>query len=390
MNPREPSPTSEIGLSRRALRSNLRYIRDTIGREVRLTSVIKGNAYGHGIDQMVAMARREGVDHFAVFDSLEALRVRRCAGRGVGVMVMGMIAPEELDWATAEDVEIYVYDLDRLDAAAAAARRTGRPARVHLEVETGLNRTGLEEDELEGAAARIRDAGDQVVVEGLCTHFAGAESITNYARIQHQIGVFHQRHRQLDALGVRPRFRHAAASAATLAYPETRYDMVRVGILQYGFWPSEETRIHHLQATGGDLGQDPLRRVISWKTRVMELKSVPTGEFVGYGTTFIAPRPTLVATVPVGYSHGYARSLSNQGQALVRGRRVGVVGIVNMNVTMLDVTSVPGIEVGDEVVLIGHQRRMSIPVSSFSELSNQLNYELLTRLPGDIPRRVAG
>ena len=162
--------------------------------------------------------------------------------------------------------------------------------------------------------------------------------------------------------------------------------MVRVGILMYGYWPSEETRIHQLHA-GGAAGVDPLQRVISWRTRVMELKPVATGEFVGYGTTFIAPRPTLVASIPVGYSHGYARSLSNQGRALVRGRRVGVIGIVNMSLTMLDVTTVPGVSVGDEVVLIGHQRRMSIPVSSFSELSNQLNYELLTRLPGDIPRR---
>jgi alanine racemase len=333
------------------------------------------------------MVRREGVDHFAVFDSREAWRVRRCAGRGVGVMVMGMIAVDELEWATAEDVELYVYDLDRLEAAVAAAGRTGHPARIHLEVETGLNRTGLEEGELDAAAETIRAAGARVVVEGLCTHFAGAESITNYARIQSQIGIFRERTRQLRELGVEPRTRHAASSAATLAYPDTRYDRVRVGILQYGFWPSEETRIHHLRS-GGAVGEDPLRRVISWRTRVMELKSVSTGEFVGYGTTFIAPRPTVIATVPVGYSHGYARSLSNQGQALVRGRRVGVVGIVNMNVTMLDVTNVPGVEVGDEVVLIGRQRRMAIPVSSFSELSNQLNYELLTRLPGDIPRRV--
>lgn len=388
MTPREPTATSEIGLSRQALRSNLRFVRDLIGPGVRLSTVVKGNAYGHGLEEIVAMGRREGVDHFAVFDSREAWRIRRAAGTDVGVMVMGMIAADELDWATANDIEFYVSDLARLAAGLAAAARTGRPARIHLEVETGLNRTGLDEGELTAIAEQIRAAGKAVVVEGLCTHFAGAESITNYARIQEQIARFEARTTQLAALGIEPRARHAASSAATLTYPETRHDLVRVGILTYGYWPSEETRIYHQLRTGGVVEEDPLRRVISWRTRVMELKRVATGEFVGYGTTFIAPRATTVASIPVGYSQGYARSLSNQGRALVRGRRVGVVGIVNMSMTMLDVTNVPGVAVGDEVVLIGRQRRMSIPVSSFGELSNQLNYELLTRLPGDIPRRV--
>lgn len=134
--------------------------------------------------------------------------------------------------------------------------------------------------------------------------------------------------------------------------------------------------------------KDPLQMVISWKSRVMNLKEVKKVEFVGYGTTYLATQDTKVAAVPVGYSHGFSRSLSNAGRALVRGVRVGVIGVVNMNVMMLDVTHVDGIETGDEVVLIGNQGDQNISVSSFSEYSDQMNYQLLTRLPQDTPRYI--
>ena len=165
--------------------------------------------------------------------------------------------------------------------------------------------------------------------------------------------------------------------------------MVRVGILQYGFWPTDEIRIRSLQANG-EVADNPLRRVIRWQTHVMDLKTVGAGDFVGYGTTHLAARRSRIATAPVGYGHGYARALSNQGRVLVRGRRCAVVGIVNMNLILIDVTHVPRVARGDEVVLIGRQKNLSVSVSSFAELSNQLNYELLTRLPANIPRQVVG
>ena len=176
------------------------------------------------------------------------------------------------------------------------------------------------------------------------------------------------------------------SSAAFLRFPKSQYDLVRVGILQYGFWPSVETYI----ATEGmhENATDPLQRLISWKSRIMNVKEVAKGEYIGYGTSYLATQTTKVAAVPVGYSHGFSRSLSNAGRALVRGTRVGVIGVVNMNVMMLDVSHIPSVEVGDEVVLIGEQGNQSISVSSFSEYSDQMNYELLTRLPQDIPRYI--
>jgi len=385
MTANAPRPTSSIELSRGALKQNLRFIRSRLAGGAELSSVVKGNAYGHGIEVFVPMAEELGVRHFAVFDSSEAARVAACVGPDSRIMIMGHIADDELEWAIARRLEFWVFDLDRLEAAATAAAAVGRPARIHLEVETGMHRTGLETDELVEAARRITTHAGRFTVRGVCTHFAGAESISNHTRVLSQIERFQEGCLRLASMGVRAQRRHAACSAATLAYPETIFDMARVGILQFGFWPTDEIRIRSLQVDG-QIADNPLRRVIRWHSRIMDLKTVEAGEFVGYGTTHLAARRSRIATIPVGYGHGYARALSNQGRVLVRGRRCAVVGIVNMNLILVDVTHVPRVARGDEVVLIGRQKNLSVSVSSFAELSNQLNYELLTRLPAHIPR----
>jgi alanine racemase len=169
-----------------------------------------------------------------------------------------------------------------------------------------------------------------------------------------------------------------------MTYPNMRMDLVRIGILLYGFWPSPETFISHL--TKQKLHEDPLQRVISWKSKIMSIKSVKMGEFIGYGNSYFSRRKMKVATIPVGYCHGFARSLSNSGRVLVRGQRADVVGVVNMNLVMVDITDIESVEIGDEAVLIGNQGDKTITVYSFTEMTEQLNYELLTRLPENIPR----
>ena len=162
--------------------------------------------------------------------------------------------------------------------------------------------------------------------------------------------------------------------------------MVRIGISQYGFWPTKETYIYQFkrnQAKDSDL-----KRVITWKTRVMSIKEVDPGEFVGYGSSFMANKTMKVAIIPVGYTNGFSRSLSNMGRVLIRGKRVPVVGTVTMNTMSVNVTDIPNVEIGDEVVLVGKQKRLAISIASFSEMSNQLNYQTLARLPSNIPRHV--
>jgi alanine racemase len=231
---------------------------------------------------------------------------------------------------------------------------------------------------------KILENPDYLELEGICTHYAGAESVANFVRVNRQISKFNKTQKKIESLGLKPRIRHTACSAAAMNYPRTKMDMVRIGIMQYGFWPSIETLIQYLH--GQDRKYDPLKRVISWKSKVMSLKTVNEGEFISYGNTYLATEPKRIAIIPVGYSHGYSRMLSNQGRILIGGQRVAVIGMVNMNMLIADITAVPDVNLGDEAVIIGRQENLEITVASFSEISNQVNYELLVRLPESIRR----
>ena len=185
---------------------------------------------------------------------------------------------------------------------------------------------------------------------------------------------------------MKPEIKHSACSAASVMFPETRMDMVRIGIMQYGLWPSPEVFVNYLNSKKNKI--DPLKRVITWKSTVMSVKKVNIGDFIGYGTSFLAERKMKIAVVPIGYSHGYSRSLSNQGRVLINGQRCIVVGSVNMNMMTVDVTDIDNVKKDDEVVLIGKQEELTVSVASFSDFSNQLNYELLTRIAKTIPRKI--
>jgi len=382
-------PASRIEISRSAYAANVRLLRSVIGPDCVLSSVVKGNAYGHGIRNVVELAEGRGVRHFSVFQAAEAAEVLAASRHGSRAMVMGYLAPEEIEWAVEHDVSFFVFDPERLERAGDAARRIGKPARVHLDLETGMNRTGLTEEDLEVALDRLEASPDTFRFEGLCTHYAGAESEGNHLRIERQIEIFEQRTRRVHERGLEPEARHAACSAATFSYPQTHMDLVRVGIAQYGFWSSQETRMRFLlrqQERNGAPVADPLKRVMRWVTSVMSVKDVEAGEFVGYGRSYLTTRRQRIATIPVGYGQGFPRVLSNLGYVLVKGRRAPVVGVVNMNLTTVDVTEIPDVQTGDEVVLIGRQGREEISVGWFGDITRMLNYEVLVRIPRDVPR----
>jgi alanine racemase len=377
---------SYIEISRSAAEKNFRFLKKLYGDGVRISSVVKANAYGHGIEQFVPIAESCGINHFSVFTMEEAQLVRKSLKNKADIMVMGWVHPDDIELAILQGMEIYIFEPETLEIALKLSKKLKQPAIIHLEIETGMNRTGLTNAEIRYLLKIIQQNPEHIHIRGLCTHYAGAESISNYVRIQQQIKQFNRTGKWLAKRGVVPDMIHTACSAASVAYPKTHMDMVRVGILQYGFWPSPETFIHF---TNGNMPkEDPLQRVISWKSRVMSLKSVKAGEFVSYGTIYLAKDDIRIAVVPTGYSHGYSRTLSNQGRLLIKGQRVGVIGMVNMNMLIADVTGIEGIEIGDEVVIIGKQDEAEITVSSFIEFSDQMNYELLARLPQNIPRYV--
>ncbi len=379
--------TSYIEINKPALKSNLRFLKRLTGPDVRFCSVIKGNAYGHGIEHFLPLAEDCGVDYFAVHSADEALRAHTTRKRESHIMIMGMIDDDQLSWAIENDISFYVFEFDRLNAAIYAARKQGGKARIHVELETGMNRLGFAWEDRDRLAKVLVDNRKNLHVMGLCTHYAGAESVANYLRIQNQIANFNRYQWYLRKKEVRSDMRHTACSAPLVSYPHTKMDMVRIGIMQYGFWPSKETFMQYLTQNGGTRMTDsPLRQLISWKSGIMSIKHVKAGEFIGYGTVYQTTDDTVIASVPVGYSHGFSRSLSNLGKVLVHGRRVPVIGMVNMNMMIVDVSHCPGVERGDEVVLIGSQRKNRMTVSSFSDMTNDVNYETLVRLPREIPR----
>jgi alanine racemase len=332
------------------------------------------------------MAESCGIDHFSVFSAQEALRVFNVKSPDTHIMIMGYLSEDEIEWAVQNDISFFVFDTFRLEKAAEKARELGLVARIHIEVETGMNRTGFDESQFPVVAEIMERNSEFLRFEGICTHYAGAESIANYFRVTQQIRRFNRAYRWFEKRGLKPELKHTACSAAMMNFPKTRMDMVRVGILQYGLWPSRETWVAHVNKLKDKT--DPLERVIAWKSTVMDIKKVPSGEFIGYGTSYMAEEDMYVASVPVGYADGYARSLSNQGRVLINGSRMAIAGLVNMSMLLVEVPMGTDVNIGDEVILIGDDKEISISIASFGELSNQLNYELLTRLPSGIPRKI--
>ena len=378
--------SSEILLDKSALENNLRFLRKFLDEGVTLSSVIKGNAYGHGIESFVPLAEECGINHFSVYSADEAVRVKMVCSTPTTIMVMGYVDPRQMRWCIENDIEFFVFDFDRLYKALEVARKISKKAMLHIELETGMNRTGFEREDLEEVADILNENPYYLFFKGLCTHYAGAESIANYVRYTEQKKIYLELLEWFETKGLKPEQRHSCCSAAAIRMPEMQMDMVRIGILQYGFWPSREVFIEYIKDRSEKSG--PLKRIITWKSWVMSLKRVSHGEFIGYGTTFLAQKDMTIALLPIGYAHGFTRGLSNTGRALINGKRVPVVGIVNMNCIAIDATGIDNVSPGDEVILIGKQKEVEISVAAFGELSTQLNYELLTRLPHDIPRNI--
>lgn len=378
--------SSYIELSQKALNNNIKFIKSRFARKRKLSCVVKGNAYGHGLKEYVPMLEKAGVDHITVYSAAEAYEVFKHAKTKPTILIMGNMNDQALKWAIKNNVEFYIFNLERLNNAIKWAKKLNQTAFIHLEVETGMNRTGLTEEELVEALFKIKKNETYIKTNGLCTHFAGSESIANHERVKNQISKLNRAIKLLDKNQIKNFLVHSACSAASVRYPQTRQDMIRVGILHYGFWPSPEVYFDYLKTD--DATKNPLRRVISWKSSVMSVKKVFQGEYIGYGTSYQANEDKLVAVIPVGYETGFARNLSNQGKVLINDQIAPVIGIVNMNMFTVDITRIKNVAVGDEVVLIGKQKTSELTVASFSDMSNQLNYELLTRLPSDIPKKV--
>jgi alanine racemase len=369
--------TSVIEISGEALIKNVEFIK-RLTNDTQISAVVKGNAYGHGIERIVPICEKAGIRSFSVFSSDEAKRVYKVKQEESIIYIMGFVHPDDFEWIINNNIQFSIYDLSILRNALQVTDTKDGILRIHLDVETGMNRTGLSKEDLKIAVSIIKAHESKIKLVGVSTHLAGAESVANYLRIRKQLQVFRRRIKYVESKALYPEFKHCACSAGFVNYPESIMDMIRVGIFLYGYWPTRETYIGYI--TKHRLRTDPLMRVIKWKTKVMNTRFIREGEFIGYGLAYQAQTEMHIAIIPVGYSDGYSRQLSNNGHVLIHGQRADVIGLVNMNMTIIDISNIENVNNGDEVVLIGKQKNMEISFGSFAEMNNNLNYELLSRL----------
>jgi len=348
-----------------ALTRNLARIRARLSPGTKVMFVVKANAYGHGAELCARAAEKARAADWLGVSSVEEGVALRDAGVRLPILVLGSLYPfESALAAAAHDLTPVVASLESARRVAEVALRLRRRVNCHVKVDTGMGRIGVSPDAALDVV-RLLAALPAVRAQGLYTHLACAE--TDAAFTAEQLRRFRRVVAALEREGLRPPLVHAANSAGTLRYPAARFDLVRPGLAAYGLYP----------------GFEP---VLSLKTKIVFLKTVPRGTPISYGATWRAKRPTRVATLPIGYGDGYSRSLSNRAEVLVGGMRCPVIGRATMDQIMVDVSRVPQTRVGQDAVLIGTQGRERVEAAELARLSGTIPYETATALSSRVPR----
>lgn len=366
---------AEISLSR--LRRNFVRIRSLAGAR-KIMAVIKADAYGHGAVPVAVCLAGCGVDWFGVATVEEALELR-AAGIHQPILLLGGLYMSDPSHLIEYDLTPSISSTMRLDTYAECARRYGRPIEFHLKVDTGLGRLGLPLDRVAGFVDHYRElAGLQM--KGLFTHLASAEDLVA-SQTDEQKERFNAALAHLRRLQVEPECIHVSNSAALLTgrvFPE---NLVRVGALLYGYC------VPLIVPPGQELPKAPeFEPVLTFKSRIVYMKDVASGTPLGYSASFYARRQSRIATVPVGYADGLSHALSNRGYAIVRGRRARIVGSISMDLSLLDVTDIPGTNIGDEVMLMGQADHASITAVEIAQMLDTVPYEILCSIGKRVPR----
>jgi alanine racemase len=376
----------------RQLRENLRNLAQ-LTRPAQVCAVVKSEAYGHGMVPVAMALQSEEIWGVAVVTPAEGVTLRE-AGFRKPILTVGASFPEEMEEAVRHGITLAVYDVEQARELSRAAQACGKPATVHLKVDSGLSRLAVTAEHVLDYFKEI-EALPGLEIEGVYSHLADAEGLDQTYTLR-QYRNFKTCLETLKKAGFQPRLRHIGASAAAMLLEHSRLELVRIGISLYGYWPSPETKILHYGASNNlskRLQDEFLDRetpfikplfkpVLSYKCSVVQTKWLPEGVKVGYGCTCETQRKTRIAVLPVGYAEGYDRHLSNRGEVLVRGRRARVLGRVCMNLTVVDITDIPEVSRGDEVVLWGGD----LPVEEVAAKIGSINYEVVTRIPATIPR----
>lgn len=359
-------PSSWVEIDLAALRHNFQQARDRLGADTCVVGVVKSDAYGHG---MIPVARELvacGASFLAVSKYWEARDLHE-AGLRAPVLVLLGVEPADMEEAVAHEARPVVFRPDHARLLSAAAQKVGRPVRIHLKVDTGMGRLGVP---WRHVAAFLDETLSLpgIELEGVLSHFAVADE-ADKAYCDCQVDRFADVLKMIAERGCTVTYAHIANSAGLLDLQHAHFHMVRPGIMLYGAQPSGEL-----------LRPAPLKPVMRFKSKILQLKEVPADHPVGYGRTYVTTKPSRIATIPVGYDDGYSRLLSNKGQVLVRGQRAPLVGRVSMNMVTVDVTHIPSAVEDDEVVLMGDQGSERISADEIAQWCGTISYEVLCNI----------
>ncbi len=370
----QATANSKVELSAAALNNNIATYRSLIPAHVQLAAIVKGNAYGHGMIPIAQFLDSHlSVDFLYTASLSEALCLRAHAIKKPITVLSYHDA--SLTQAIASDIDIVVYDLETAHAISQAAQQISKQAHVHIKLDTGLSRLGIrvEPNAIEQTIALIKHIAQLpgIIVRALFSHFADAEAADN-TFVQYQQELFDKIALPFNAI------KHLSCTAALGTIPMENHSIARFGIGLYGLWPSEENKLA-LSAFGATI-----LPVMSWKTRIIQIKKIPAGSTVGYDRTYVTARPIIAAVLPVGYADGLDRKLSNCGHVLIHGTVAPIIGRVSMNVTVVDITDVAHAQVNDEVTLLGNHP--AVHADTIARHVGTINYEVVTRISPHISR----
>ena len=367
---------TRVEINLEAIAHNIQAIRQKVGQTVKIMAVVKGDGYGHGAVEVANVALQSGASYLAVAIPEEGVELR-LSGIKAPILIFGLTPPDKVQNVVRYDLTQTICTTESAEALSAKAQESGKVAKVHIKVDTGMSRIGVMPEDAVKFVKEIFKL-KAIGVEGIFTHFSAADSISNTEDrtfTELQISRFKEVIAELEGNGIQIPLKHAANSAGTLKFSSSYFDMVRPGIIIYGLNPSTEvTDVVNLEPA------------MSFKTAIVYLKTVPPGASIGYGRTFITEKESVIATLPVGYADGYNRLLSNKGEVLVRGKRAPVIGRVCMDMTMIDVTHIPEVKIGDEVVLYGKQGCAEISVDEIANNIGTIPYEVVSTVGKRVPR----
>jgi alanine racemase len=371
---------AEVSLT--ALRQNFRTVQKHVGASVTVCAVVKADAYGHGAVECSRALEAEGARWLGVTSLDEAIPLREAGIKSNILLMTGFWRGEETEIVRLRLTPTVwePWHIELLDVAAAALSVTRHP--VHLKVDTGMGRLGVSLDRLPAVLKAVQ-AAKHLIVEGFSTHLASSE-VMDAPSVAEQERNFDTARRMAQDAGIQPQFVHMANTGAVISRQETWNSMVRPGVALYGYYlPFQRAG---REVSGGTL-RLPVKPILTWKTRILSLRDFGAGQPLGYGATYVTKAPAHVAVLPVGYADGYNRQLSNRGRVIVREHYAPIVGRISMDLTLADVTGIPGISVGDEVILLGAGEALSVDALEHAELANSTPYEILCNISKRVPRR---